>query len=109
MNQTNTGNITTQIEGERIAKAVAEKHSAREVLLNEKRFEFSWTYFGLILMGGLWGWSVSTYIQGSLVTNVIGTAAGVAFMLAVATFNECLRLRRRQVAIIALLKNQNLI
>ena len=105
MNQMNTGNAAAQIDGERIAKAVAVRSQALDEFLNEKRTVFSWKYIGLIGLGGVWGWFVTTQTTSGPV--LVGIAAGIAFFIAPAAFVECIKLRRRLEAVIALMKGQN--
>ena len=105
MNLLNSGNTATQIDGERIAKAVAVRSQALNELLNEKRSAFSWKYVGLIVPGGFWGWFTSTQTTSGPV--LVGIAAGSAFFLAAAAFIECTKLRRRLEAVIALMNSQN--
>ena len=105
MNQMNTGNAATQIDGERIARAVTVRSQALDELSSAKGTAFSWKYVGLLVVGGVWGWFVSTQTTHGPV--LVGIAAGIAAFLAPVAFVECIKLRRRLEAVIALMKSQN--
>jgi|GEM_PF-2264662 len=98
-------NASTQIDGEKIAKAVVARSQALHTLLNEKRTVFSWQYLGLILLGGFWGWLVLK--TGAYSSVFVAVAAGVGFVLACAAFIECVKLRRRLEALIVLVSGQD--
>jgi len=98
-------NASTQIDGEKIAKAVVARSQALDTLLNERRVVFSWQYLGLILLGGVWGWLVSKV--GADGNMLVAVAAGAGFSLAAAAFRECIKLRRRQDAMVVILRGQD--
>lgn len=97
-------NTSTQLDGEKIAKAVAARSQALDTLLNEKRATFSWQYLGLALLGAVWGWAVSK--AGADGNVLIAGAAGAGFCIAAGAFRECIKLRRRLDAVLVILKCQ---
>jgi len=98
-------NASTQIDGEKIAKAVVARSQALDTLLNVKSAAFFWHYLGLALMGGASGWLISK--AGAEGNFAIAVAAGMGSFLASAAFIECIKLRRRLDAILVILKGQD--
>ncbi|MCV2369839.1 hypothetical protein [Roseateles oligotrophus] len=95
-------NIATQVEGERIAKDVADHASALEVVLKRPKFFSMWNYWLSLLFGAAWGVFMVSY-AGPYTQLILGAASGIALVLAIAVFKECLSLRRRLDAVITLL------
>ncbi len=100
-------NASTQLDGEKIAKAVAARSQALDTLLNEKRAAFSWQYLGLALLGAVWGWAVSQ--AGADGHVLVAGAAGAGFFIAAAALRECIKLRRRLDAMLVILKGQEVL
>ena len=98
-------NATDPVTLEQNARASELRRKALRDLQSSKSPALSFTYLGLVLLGGFWGWFISTKITESL--PLLGMAAGAAFFLAAAAFRECVIIRRRLEAAVALLLQSN--
>lgn len=91
----------TEATGQRIAKEVARRAWAAEVL-SERIHVFSWTDgLGLIAAVGIGG-SFGAFFDSS--RWLVDAAAGIGFFIGVTAHVECLRLRRRLEAALVLLR-----
>ena len=101
-------NIGTQIDGERIAKDVIAQTLALEAISKRPRNFSPWNYGLSLLFGSAWGVFIASY-TGPHAQLILGSASGIAVILSITTFWECLRLRRRlDAAIVLLLKREDL-
>lgn len=89
------------LEGELIAQRERARFAARQ-LLEKRHWGIGWTYLWYVSLGWSLGWLLSR--QGT-VPVWLGGATTTAVFLAGAAYRECRILRRRQDAIIALLKD----
>ena len=93
--------VETQIIGEHLAKSVAARAAALDVI-NARTPALSWWHLVLLLIvGAAIGWLGAH--AGSNSVFIIGVAAEVGFLIAVTAFAECIRLRRRLDAALLLL------
>lgn len=95
-------NPEAQIVGERIAKDVAARSAALD-LLALRPHVFSWwhvSFLVLLVIGNTW---LSTH-AGSTTVFVIGGVAQLGFLLAINAHVECLKLRRRIDAALVLVR-----
>ena len=95
--------IVKQLDGERIAKDLAARSQAFEVLNRRPGLFNQWHYWLLLVLGSVVGGAL-TYSGGSRAQLVLAPVAAIALFLGGATFQECLRLRRRLDAAIVLLR-----
>ncbi|MCT7328728.1 hypothetical protein [Ralstonia mojiangensis] len=95
----------TQVEGEIIAKQVAQRVEAEATLAEYRAPIARWQYFFWLVVGFVWGGSTGAWAtHGAL---FIGAVAGAAFFLAAAAFRECIDLRRRLDATLVLLRSRD--
>jgi len=95
-------NAEVHMTGERLAKLVAARAAALEVINSASSPPLWWHYCFLIILGIGQGWLVSHSGQNG--NYVLGSVAGAGFFLAIAAFIECIRLRKRLDATISLLR-----
>ena len=93
-------NVSLELDGERLAKEVANRANALEVLRQRQNPFAAWQYVVLLVVGGLWGYFTSQ--ARSVGAELVGAAAGAGIFLAAAGFRECLSLRRRLNAVLVL-------
>jgi hypothetical protein len=94
----------TDATGQRIAKEVARRAWATEVL-SERIHVFSWIDgLGLIAAVGIGG-SFGAFFDSS--RWLVDAAAGIGFFIGATAYVECLRLRRRLEAALVLLREDN--
>jgi hypothetical protein len=97
----------TQVEGEIIAKQVAQRAEAEAILAKYRAPIAKWQYLFWLVVGFVWGGSTAAWTtHGAL---FIGAVAGAAFFLAAVAFRECLDLRRRLDATLVLLRSRDAI
>jgi hypothetical protein len=92
-----------QITGERIAKDVAPRSEALRVLTQPTSSFSRWHLLGNLVAGVAIG-SSSSRFAGPSGPVIVGVVSGVGFFLGIAACNECLSLRRRLDAVVALLR-----
>ena len=95
--------IVKQLDGERIAKDVAIRSQALEVLNRQPKHASQWSYGFNIVFGSILGGYLAFY-ERSHGQLLLGAVSGAAFFLSITVFQECLRLRRRLDAAIVLLR-----
>lgn len=96
-------NEATQIDGELLARAVADRAQALQTLQRLERSQFSWYHNALMAVAGaLCGWSLAMSVPNG--NGIIAAAAGAAFMFSAAVFREATIARRRVDALLLLLK-----
>ena len=94
--------IVKQLDGERIAKDVAARSQALEVLSRRPKFAAQWSYWLNTVFGSSLGGYLASY-GGSHGQLLLGAVSGAAFFLSLTVFQDCIRLRRRLDAAIVLL------
>jgi uncharacterized membrane protein len=99
-------NIQTQIDGQRLAKSVASRTAALEVI-NERYPVLSWWQLPLIVLMGIGSSWLGTHggTDGALVLAIVATL-GVA--LALNACIQCIKLRKRVDAVLVLLSSTEL-
>jgi hypothetical protein len=96
-------NQATQIDGERLAKVVAERAEALEQLRRLERSHFPWYLNALMAgMGALCGWNTAMWMPNG--HEIIAAVAGAALMFSAVVFREANIARRRIDALLILLK-----
>jgi len=95
-------NISKELEGERIAKDVADRAAALDILERNRPTRW-WEYMLTFVLAG--GWSWLTVLASS--RWLLGLASGVGLFVSVAAFSECVHLRRRVDALQALIRPQH--
>lgn len=93
----------TQVDGELLAKAVAERAKALDTLENSKASASYWHYLLLVTMGVAWGWVTSNYGT-TFNDTLVAIVAGAGFLLAANGYREAITARRRIDALVVLTK-----
>lgn len=88
-------------DGELLAKRVKARAEATELLLKRPPIGLAWTLAVQGTVGAVLGWLLTRDAAAPLA--MLGPMAGAGVMLAVAASVQCVRLHRRQQAVIALL------
>ena len=96
-------NQASQIDGELLAKAVADRAEALEQLRRLERSHFPW-YLNAFMAGtgALCGWNTAMWVPNG--HAIIAAAAGAALMFSAVVFREATIARRRVDALLMLLK-----